>query len=207
MNPDWNEPDLRIIVVVQDMGTKVIHQATLVVGRLRRPGRHRRRARRGRGALDPDRPRPGHRPRPRQGHQPLADRHLHHHLARPAVLDAALRQPRSPDRGRRRGHYLLRQSTPTVRSLTSTAGPLGNTASGQAVSFVDFDGDGDLDIHVANEGAADQLLRNDGTGCSTDIASGPIAEVRAQPRRRLGRHQRRWLPRRLPGPQQAKPTS
>jgi hypothetical protein len=45
--------------------------------------------------------------------------------------------------------------------------------------MIDVDHDGDLDIHVANEGSADQLLQNDGDGSFTDIASGPMAEAGA----------------------------
>jgi len=58
----------------------------------------------------------------------------------------------------------------------STAGPLGDTGAGRAVSMVDIDNDGDLDMHVVNENAADQLLRNDG-GAFTDIAVGLIADA------------------------------
>jgi hypothetical protein len=59
---------------------------------------------------------------------------------------------------------------------TVTAGPLGQVAQSRGSSLVDFDNDGDLDIHVIVEGAPDQLLQNDGMGGFTDVASGLIAD-------------------------------
>lgn len=58
----------------------------------------------------------------------------------------------------------------------STAGPLGHAGAGRGTALVDFDGDGDLDIHVVNYGEADLLLRNDG-GVFTDVAAGPTADA------------------------------
>jgi len=43
-----------------------------------------------------------------------------------------------------------------------TSGPLNDTSNGQGIALVDFDNDGNLDIHVVNDGSADQLLRNQG---------------------------------------------
>jgi enediyne biosynthesis protein E4 len=60
-----------------------------------------------------------------------------------------------------------------------TAGPIANTGQSQGVSLIDFDNDGDLDVHVANNGSADQLLRNDGNLSYTDVATGLIADTGA----------------------------
>lgn len=57
----------------------------------------------------------------------------------------------------------------------------GLAAPGQARSgtLVDFDLDGDLDIHVVRFNEADRLLRNDGALGFTDIAAGAIADAGA----------------------------
>lgn len=60
---------------------------------------------------------------------------------------------------------------------TVTAGPLGNVDFTQGTSLVDFDNDGDLDIHVIIDDAPDQLLRNDGNNVFVDVASGLIADA------------------------------
>jgi len=54
-------------------------------------------------------------------------------------------------------------------------GPLGDAGPARGVALVDFDADGDLDIHVVNSGAADLLLRND-AGVFTDVAAGLAAD-------------------------------
>jgi enediyne biosynthesis protein E4 len=56
------------------------------------------------------------------------------------------------------------------------AGPIADTGSGQGVALVDYDNDGDLDIHVVNNDSADQLLRNDGNLEFTEAASGLLAD-------------------------------
>jgi hypothetical protein len=60
-----------------------------------------------------------------------------------------------------------------------TAGAVGNTAAGRSAALVDVNGDGVLDVHVVNDGAADQLLLGDGQGGYTDIAAGPLADAGA----------------------------
>ncbi|HPF34323.1 MAG TPA: FG-GAP-like repeat-containing protein [Candidatus Krumholzibacteria bacterium] len=45
-----------------------------------------------------------------------------------------------------------------------------------AVTFVDVDADGDPDLYVVNDGAANLLLRNDG-GAFTDVAAGALADA------------------------------
>jgi len=57
-----------------------------------------------------------------------------------------------------------------------TAGPLGDAGPGRGVAMLDFDEDGDLDLHVINSDQPDLMLRNDGGDSFTDIASGPLAD-------------------------------
>ncbi len=55
-------------------------------------------------------------------------------------------------------------------------GPINDAGLAQGVSLIDFDNDGDLDIHVLNDGTADLLLRNDGDLSFTNVANGLIAD-------------------------------
>ena len=54
--------------------------------------------------------------------------------------------------------------------LASVAG-VGDTGKGNGAAWVDFDGDGDDDLYVANDGEANKLYRNNGNGTFTDLAS------------------------------------
>jgi ASPIC and UnbV/FG-GAP-like repeat/FlgD Ig-like domain len=56
-----------------------------------------------------------------------------------------------------------------------TTGDLGHTGAGSGVAMVDYDSDGDLDIHVVNTSAADLLLQNN-QGVFTNVASGLVAD-------------------------------
>lgn len=58
-----------------------------------------------------------------------------------------------------------------------TAGALGSIGATRAGTLVDYDEDGDLDIHLVRYGEADQLLRNDGALGFTNAAAGPIADT------------------------------
>ncbi len=55
-------------------------------------------------------------------------------------------------------------------------GPINDAGQGQGVALVDYDNDGDLDIHVVNSGTADQLLRNEGNLVFTPAAQGLLAD-------------------------------
>ncbi len=57
-----------------------------------------------------------------------------------------------------------------------TDGPINDAGVGQGVSLIDYDNDGDVDIHVVNDGTSDLLLRNDGDLSFTNVASGLIAD-------------------------------
>ena len=58
----------------------------------------------------------------------------------------------------------------TFTDVAGTAG-VNNSGNGQGVSWGDYDGDGDLDIYVTNNVAANLLYRNNGDGTFTDQAS------------------------------------
>ena len=55
-----------------------------------------------------------------------------------------------------------------------TAGPLGDIGAGAAVALVDLDNDGDLDVHMTSSGGTDRLLRNEGGHVYTDLAASPL---------------------------------
>ena len=57
----------------------------------------------------------------------------------------------------------------------AVATPGAAAAATRGVSIIDWDGDGDLDLHVLNEGSADDLLRNDG-GTFVAAGSGPVLD-------------------------------
>jgi hypothetical protein len=178
MDPSWNELDLRLIIVVQNMTTKEIHQATLAVADYA-----------ARIIIDAE-------PDGVEASWNLTGPDMD--ISKSGDLTINLWAA---------GTYTItwddipHWTTPTNNPetltvaedgvitflgmysdgpfISLTAGDLGNTGPGRAVSLVDVDNDGDLDIHVANEGAADQMLRNDGGGVFSDIATGPIAEAGA----------------------------
>ncbi len=60
-----------------------------------------------------------------------------------------------------------------------TTGPIADTGLSQGAGLIDFDNDGDLDIHVVNNGSSDQLLRNDGSFSFTNVAAGTVADAGA----------------------------
>ncbi len=176
MDPSWNEPDLRLIIVVQDMTTKEIHQSTLAVADYAaqiivdaEPD----------GAVAP-----WHLTGPGLDLEKTGDLTLNLWDAGTYTItwqeipywNTPTNNPETLTVAQDGTITFLGEYTGGPFDL-STAGPVGNTDWGQAVSLVDIDHDGDLDIHVANELTADQLLRNDGISGFTDIASGAIAEA------------------------------
>lgn len=178
MNPDWNEPDLRLIVVVQNMDTKEIHQATLAFADY---------AAQVIVDAEPDGVEaPWHLTGPDLDISKSGDVSINLFTTGTFTITwEDIPHWKTPSNN----PESLTVAEDGVITFTgtysdgpfnpSTAGDLGNAGPGQAVSLVDIDNDGDLDIHVANEGAADQMLRNDGGGVFNDIATGPIAEAGA----------------------------
>jgi len=57
---------------------------------------------------------------------------------------------------------------------TITTAPLGDVGTGEAISLVDIDNDGDLDIHMTGGAGADKLLRNDGANVFTALVGSPL---------------------------------
>ncbi len=53
--------------------------------------------------------------------------------------------------------------------LSDISGPLSDTGNGQGISLIDFDNDGHIDMHIVNDGSADQLLRNNGDGTFVEV--------------------------------------
>jgi VCBS repeat protein len=54
-----------------------------------------------------------------------------------------------------------------------TKNPLGQNAMGYGVAWCDFDGDGDQDLYVSNDGP-NVLIRNDGNDQFTDVSGPPL---------------------------------
>ncbi|MFH1844542.1 MAG: FG-GAP-like repeat-containing protein [bacterium] len=58
----------------------------------------------------------------------------------------------------------------------ATNGGLGNSGDCRCVAWIDYDNDGDLDLHLVNHDQADVLLRNDGGDLFVDVATPPLAD-------------------------------
>jgi len=83
-------------------------------------------------------------------------------------LDLALGNADSPSQVYRNLSLGLRQ-----RLLVDPATQAATNSVSYASAMADIDGDGDLDLLVANRGAASQLFRNDGSGGMTLVAANP----------------------------------
>jgi len=58
----------------------------------------------------------------------------------------------------------------TFTDVTAAAGVAGPSATSKGVMWADYDNDGDLDLYVAQENAANSLYENNGDGTFTDVA-------------------------------------
>ncbi|MFT7699923.1 MAG: hypothetical protein ACI8S7_001757, partial [Candidatus Krumholzibacteriia bacterium] len=57
----------------------------------------------------------------------------------------------------------------------TTSGAIGSMAAAGSVSLIDFDSDGDLDVHVTSHNSGDMLLENDGLGTFNNLNASPLA--------------------------------
>jgi hypothetical protein len=58
-----------------------------------------------------------------------------------------------------------------------TSGALGDGGQSEGVSWGDYDGDGDLDLYVANDGSANRLMWNQGGGAFGEDSAGMLADT------------------------------
>ncbi|MDP6778929.1 MAG: VCBS repeat-containing protein [Candidatus Latescibacteria bacterium] len=74
---------------------------------------------------------------------------------------------------REQNNVLYRNNGAGAFSKVACALSVDNTDVGRSASWVDYDNDGDLDLHVVNVGA-NALYRNDGGNQFTDVAAGEL---------------------------------
>ncbi len=58
---------------------------------------------------------------------------------------------------------------------TVSSGPLADVGASSSISLVDMDNDGDLDVHMTSAGSGDLMLRNEGSNTYTNVAASPLA--------------------------------
>jgi fibronectin type 3 domain-containing protein len=75
--------------------------------------------------------------------------------------------------------YLIRRIIPPDAAWVDATGglPLGDTGDGMGVAWCDYDGDGDSDLYITNDGSANVLARNDGLAGFTDATGGPLGDA------------------------------
>lgn len=70
------------------------------------------------------------------------------------------------------------QPVTSVTFIKILTGPIvTNSASSVGTTWVDIDGDGDLDLFVSNAGGSNLLYRNDGNGLFTQITDSPLVNA------------------------------
>jgi enediyne biosynthesis protein E4 len=76
----------------------------------------------------------------------------------------------------------------TFEDVTRESGVYDAEGKGLGVTFLDFDGDGDRDIYVANDSTPDYLFQNDGSGKFEDVAlvAGVAVSMYGKPQAGMG---------------------
>ena len=77
---------------------------------------------------------------------------------------------------REQNNALYRNEGTGAFSEVACALAMDNTDVGQSANWIDYDGDGDLDLYLANIGA-DALYRNDGNATFVNVAQGDIRSI------------------------------
>jgi len=72
--------------------------------------------------------------------------------------------------------YALCGIEPGADFIDATSGPLADGSASYGASWADYDGDGDPDMYISNDGSANKLLRNDGAGSFTDVTASPLGD-------------------------------
>ena len=73
--------------------------------------------------------------------------------------------------------YALVGINPGADFIDATAGPVGDTGATYGVAWADYNGDGHIDVYLANSGSANKLLEGDGTGAFTDVTASPLGDT------------------------------
>jgi hypothetical protein len=73
--------------------------------------------------------------------------------------------------------YMLVGIEPGADFIDATASPLNDGNDTHGVAWGDYDGDGDQDLYIVNDSAANKIFRNDGGGVFTDVTSGPLGDT------------------------------
>jgi hypothetical protein len=73
--------------------------------------------------------------------------------------------------------YALIGIEPGADFIDATAGPEGDTGDTYGVAWGDYNGDGYLDLYLADDGGANRLLEGDSLGGFTDVTAGPLGDA------------------------------
>ena len=69
-------------------------------------------------------------------------------------------------------NLLYRNDTSSFAEVASSAGVDGGSVTSASLAWADYDNDGDLDLYVGNESAANKLFQNNGNGTFSDASTG-----------------------------------
>jgi hypothetical protein len=91
-------------------------------------------------------------------------------------LDNDLTSPDESPPGIGVGHGTLRNDGAEIFTDV-TAAPLGDTGYGSSAAWADYDNDGDIDLYLVKNSAANKLYRNEGAGTFTEITTLPLGDT------------------------------